>query len=71
MFESSVISYGSKTALIVKRLPFRFESSVISYGSKTLEIAELVGGEFESSVISYGSKTRSESLDIRLSLRVV
>ena len=34
-FESSVISYGSKTNDIIKRFNNEFESSVISYGSKT------------------------------------
>ena len=35
MFESSVISYGSKTSLWLGKKPPLFESSVISYGSKT------------------------------------
>ena len=35
MFESSVISYGSKTSLSVIACVTVFESSVISYGSKT------------------------------------
>ena len=34
-FESSVISYGSKTQTEYKRDELPFESSVISYGSKT------------------------------------
>ena len=34
-FESSVISYGSKTFTNLHTLFFPFESSVISYGSKT------------------------------------
>ena len=34
-FESSVISYGSKTSPIAKSSILTFESSVISYGSKT------------------------------------
>ena len=34
-FESSVISYGSKTFCQVVTLKEAFESSVISYGSKT------------------------------------
>ena len=34
-FESSVISYGSKTIAIQVDDFTRFESSVISYGSKT------------------------------------
>ena len=36
-FESSVISYGSKTTRALKKQPLEFESSVISYGSKTLK----------------------------------
>ena len=35
-FESSVISYGSKTRLKRLRNQQGFESSVISYGSKTV-----------------------------------
>ena len=35
MFESSVISYGSKTLCNLRRVSDEFESSVISYGSKT------------------------------------
>ena len=35
-FESSVISYGSKTAIVADMHDNRFESSVISYGSKTI-----------------------------------
>ena len=34
-FESSVISYGSKTSIAGKSILSEFESSVISYGSKT------------------------------------
>ena len=34
-FESSVISYGSKTKTFQRTNNKRFESSVISYGSKT------------------------------------
>ena len=34
-FESSVISYGSKTSEKIKKYLSPFESSVISYGSKT------------------------------------
>ena len=34
-FESSVISYGSKTSSIACAITTEFESSVISYGSKT------------------------------------
>ena len=34
-FESSVISYGSKTYLYISNEDLKFESSVISYGSKT------------------------------------
>ena len=35
-FESSVISYGSKTLYFFYKIILLFESSVISYGSKTL-----------------------------------
>ena len=35
MFESSVISYGSKTVFVNDEAMTEFESSVISYGSKT------------------------------------
>ena len=34
LFESSVISYGSKAAEVLNRFEWSFESSVISYGSK-------------------------------------
>ena len=37
-FESSVISYGSKTHFAVIAGRTEFESSVISYGSKTITI---------------------------------
>ena len=59
-FESSVISYGSKTNDIIKRFNNEFESSVISYGSKTNIVAETLIVGFESSVISYGSKTKKD-----------
>ena len=36
MFESSVISYGSKTGFRYLLSKQWFESSVISYGSKTM-----------------------------------
>ena len=56
-FESSVISYGSKTkAALLQAFP-QFESSVISYGSKTQTMKLSHYHLFESSVISYGSKT--------------
>ena len=35
LFESSVISYGSKTKTALTAADLPFESSVISYGSKT------------------------------------
>ena len=35
MFESSVISFGSKTEVEDYQIGLRFESSVISFGSKT------------------------------------
>ena len=34
-FESSVISYGSQTNLMLRLMSTVFESSVISYGSQT------------------------------------
>ena len=37
MFESSVISYGSKTNGFIVAAVMEFESSVISYGSKTYQ----------------------------------
>ena len=37
-FESSVISYGSKTQIMILQLHYLFESSVISYGSKTMMV---------------------------------
>lgn len=40
-FESSVISYGSQTALHTQSHNFRFESSVISYGVKQKGISIL------------------------------
>ena len=58
-FESSVISYGSKTEFGFGKERLQFESSVISYGSKTLCNLRRVSNKFESSVISYGSKTAS------------
>ena len=57
VFESSVISYGSKTIKYSCQLLTQFESSVISYGSKTDMRLIAVMLLFESSVISYGSKT--------------
>ena len=57
-FESSVISYGSKTETPAAAQPLMFESSVISYGSKTITLNVFTVKRFESSVISYGSKTR-------------
>ena len=39
-FESSVISYGSKTLFTITNVTYRFESSVISYGSKTGRIGK-------------------------------
>ena len=56
-FESSVISYGSKTVTSLAKKSLVFESSVISYGSKTATFFNVVLNSFESSVISYGSKT--------------
>ena len=41
-FESSVISYGSKTPTAKHFPPIWFESSVISYGSKTLIFLRIV-----------------------------
>ena len=57
LFESSVISYGSKTPTAKHFPPIWFESSVISYGSKTSSLWLHIFLGFESSVISYGSKT--------------
>ena len=56
-FESSVISYGSKTDIFQNKKYHWFESSVISYGSKTQIERNKDDTQFESSVISYGSKT--------------
>ena len=70
-FESSVISYGSKTMDRSESLASRFESSVISYGSKTFHVSMSLLAEFESSVISYGSKTVIHPSCGRFSLRVV
>ena len=56
-FESSVISYGSKTPSMLRYIATLFESSVISYGSKTTTVLCKKVFWFESSVISYGSKT--------------
>ena len=56
-FESSVISYGSKTKTRAMAYNHWFESSVISYGSKTDADSKDTKSPFESSVISYGSKT--------------
>ena len=57
LFESSVISYGSKTLMKIIMKNIWFESSVISYGSKTCCKQFIAICWFESSVISYGSKT--------------
>ena len=59
VFESSVISYGSKTCIPPYPITPGFESSVISYGSKTKALSRKQVLVFESSVISYGSKTCS------------
>lgn len=56
-FESSVISYGSKTTCSERLQGSSFESSVISYGSKTRVQRLHALRMFESSVISYSSKT--------------
>ena len=71
MFESSVISYGSKTTEYTYQSPVKFESSVISYGSKTFYVSQRIATLFESSVISYGSKTDGYECDFYMSLRVV
>ena len=56
-FESSVISYGSQTAIKKDGQITGFESSVISYGSQTKGCLHISKTLFESSVISYGSQT--------------
>ena len=45
VFESSVISFGSKTMQAIRRLVTSFESSVISFGSKTAmdELRAMIG----------------------------
>ncbi len=70
-FESSIISYGSKTSTVVTLKDSSFESSVISYGSKTEHQANVLDMTFESSVISYGSKTYRNTGDWNTGLRVV
>ena len=70
-FESSVISFGSKTSTFVLKTPPGFESSVISFGSKTFYAAEFGPFKFESSVISFGSKTILPAGVLRNGLRVV
>ena len=70
-FESSVISYGSQTRMLINVNQVVFESSVISYGSQTNLMLRLMSTVFESSVISYGSQTRGYSLTRLRSLRVV
>ena len=62
-FESSVISFGSKTSMTAGSQVDPFESSVISFGSKTVYKNILDDFSFESSVISFGSKTRICSVD--------
>ena len=52
-FESSVISYGSKTGTFDLDTKTLFESSVISYGSKTEASMRCDYLKFESSVIYY------------------
>ena len=56
-FDSSVISYGTKTEADQRRSKDQFESNVISCGTKTYERRMSMGELFESSVISYGNKT--------------
>ena len=70
-FESSVISYGDKTAQNPLCQLQAFESSVISYGDKTRWPFKIVVIEFESSVISYGDKTIISYKFDFVSLRVV
>ena len=70
-FESSVISFGSKTKLYIDISSEEFESSVISFGSKTFYAAEFGPFKFESSVISFGSKTILPAGVLRNGLRVV
>ena len=56
MFESSVNSYGRKTATLNRYIRTGFESSVNSYGRKTGCLQILRRYKFESSVNSYGRK---------------
>ena len=70
-FESSVISYGSKTLHDKDVDENGFESSVISYGSKTDDFLIDSFAPFESSVISYGSKTIRAYAENYIGLRVV
>ena len=60
-FESSVISFGSKTHPARQNCGVLFESSVISFGSKTECHSSRDRRLFESSVISFGSKTECHS----------
>ena len=70
-FESSVISYDSKTGFYLMRHHSKFESSVISYDSKTWKRKRDFQNMFESSVISYDSKTTMALSYARPCLRVV
>ena len=71
MFESSVISYDSKTRAKLHSERRWFESSVISYDSKTILIQCKVMFMFEGSVISYDSKTEGKLRELLDGLRVV
>ena len=62
VFESSVISFGSKTICSSSTGVRLFESSVISFGSKTMQAIRRLVTSFESSVISFGSKTAMDEL---------
>ena len=71
-FESSVISFGSKTKSLISSVSGLFESSVISFGSKTMQAIRRLVTSFESSVISFGSKTAMDELRAMIGgLRVV
>ena len=57
-FESYVISYRTKTRLVVNFNRAKFESYVISYRTKTEITVLSCVQSFESYVISYRTKTR-------------
>ena len=57
VFQSCVVSNGSKTVRCNKCKSYKFQSCVVSNGSKTLDYWDEVSVQFQSCVVSNGSKT--------------